>query len=91
MFFYSSGVLPTTDPGRHRSSTAVEPAQVGAGGYHDMVIVGYTPTYWIVKNSWGPSWGDHGFGYLQRGAETQKGWHFYYGGAAPGTSNSSAH
>ncbi|CAK1541262.1 unnamed protein product [Leptosia nina] len=44
---------------------------------HAVVIVGYneyvdpntsirTP-YWIIKNSWGDQWGDHGFYYLVRG------------------------
>lgn len=33
-------------------------------GGHCMVIMGYTPTSWIVANSWGPSWGDHGYCYF---------------------------
>jgi len=24
---------------------------------HAVMLVGYTPTYWIVKNSWGNDWG----------------------------------
>lgn len=34
---------------------------------HAVLVVGYTPTYWILKNSWGPGWGDDGYFYLPRG------------------------
>lgn len=34
----------------------------GRGG-HAVAVVGYTPTRFIVRNSWGSSWGDAGFGY----------------------------
>jgi C1A family cysteine protease len=46
-------------------------------GGHAISIVGWgktTPTdgsepvlYWIIRNSWGPAWGDNGYFYLQRG------------------------
>lgn len=35
---------------------------------HAVLVVGYTPEYWIVKNSWGTSWGDKGYFYLERGS-----------------------
>lgn len=35
---------------------------------HAVTIVGYTPDYWIVRNSWSPDWGDDGYFYLERGA-----------------------
>jgi cysteine peptidase B len=38
---------------------------------HGVQIVGYnmgsTPPYWIVRNSWGPKWGENGYIYLQMG------------------------
>ena len=36
--------------------------KTGHGG-HAVSIVGYTPTYFIIRNSWGPSWGHKGFAY----------------------------
>lgn len=33
---------------------------------HSILLVGYTATHWIVKNSWGAIWGDQGFGYINR-------------------------
>jgi hypothetical protein len=39
--------------------------------WHALVLVGYDrdlatgETIWILKNSWGPGWGDHGFGYVK--------------------------
>lgn len=34
---------------------------------HAVTIVGYTPEYWIVRNSWSQDWGDAGYFYLERG------------------------
>lgn len=34
---------------------------------HAVLVVGYTPEYWIVKNSWGPHWGQNGYIYIERG------------------------
>ncbi|KAG2441565.1 hypothetical protein HXX76_003186 [Chlamydomonas incerta] len=34
---------------------------------HAVLIVGYTDSYWIVKNSWGPEWGYGGYMLLRRG------------------------
>lgn len=34
---------------------------------HAVLVVGYTPEYWIVKNSWGTHWGQNGYIYIERG------------------------
>ena len=44
--------------------------QCGNNVDHAVLVVGYTPTYWIVKNSWGPLWGQSGYIYIERGKNT---------------------
>lgn len=28
---------------------------------HAVLLVGATNTYWLIKNSWGPDWGENGY------------------------------
>ena len=35
---------------------------------HAVLIVGYAPGYWIVKNSWGANWGESGYIRIARGS-----------------------
>jgi len=46
----TKGVLKTFQPSTTR-------------GGHAVCLVGYTPDYFIVRNSWGDKWGDKGFAY----------------------------
>ena len=34
---------------------------------HAVLVVGYNPGFWIVKNSWGTEWGDNGYVKMKRG------------------------
>eukprot|EP00992_Anisonema_acinus_P003257 TRINITY_DN12677_c0_g1_i1.p1 TRINITY_DN12677_c0_g1~~TRINITY_DN12677_c0_g1_i1.p1 ORF type:complete len:230 (-),score=29.71 TRINITY_DN12677_c0_g1_i1:25-714(-) len=40
---------------------------------HVALLVGYTPEAWIVKNSWGSDWGEHGYIRLARNIGGSKG------------------
>jgi C1A family cysteine protease len=50
--FYTGGVLT---------------AACGTSLDHGVLVVGYNTDAWIVKNSWGPDWGDSGYIQLARG------------------------
>jgi hypothetical protein len=52
--------------GRDGIFNAAEPPS-GRHGRHAMLIVGYTGNFYILKNSWGESWGDKGYGYVPKG------------------------
>lgn len=34
---------------------------------HAVTVVGYTNNFWIIKNSWGPYWGEDGYLFLEKG------------------------
>ncbi|KAK3334082.1 hypothetical protein B0T19DRAFT_474651 [Cercophora scortea] len=53
--------------------------QAGSTGNHIALIVGYDDTRqaWIIKNSWGPGWGQGGFVYFSYGTANIDGWTKY--------------
>lgn len=54
--------------GVYQHVAKTEDEQQGSG--HAVVIVGWgvsTVPYWLVKNSWGPNWGDRGYFRIRRG------------------------
>jgi C1A family cysteine protease len=51
---------------RYKSGTFTGPCSSSSIN-HAVLAVGYTDAYWIVKNSWGTSWGDNGYIAMARG------------------------
>ena len=62
-------VMETRGRPPHPSSLLPHALQIGCSKPldHAVVVVGYTPTEWLLKNSWGDAWGDGGFFKLRRG------------------------
>ncbi|KAK7291579.1 hypothetical protein RIF29_06840 [Crotalaria pallida] len=59
-------------------SEGVFTGECGTDLDHGVAIVGYGATldgtkYWIVKNSWGARWGEHGYIRMQRGISKKQG------------------
>ena len=45
----------------------IEANECSGDPHHAVLVVGYTPEYWIVKNSMGTDWGDNGYAYIRKG------------------------
>ncbi len=59
----------------HLSFTGIynEPACNPANLDHGVLVVGYGPGYWLVKNSWDTTWGDQGYVKMTRDGSNQCG------------------
>jgi len=42
--------------------------ECGSGAGHAVAAVGYSSDYWIIRNSWGPHWGQGGYVYFKKGS-----------------------
>lgn len=38
---------------------------------HAVLLIGYTSTHWIIKNSWGIRWGLGGYAYINKTNDCQ--------------------
>jgi len=56
--FYSSGVFPASECGNNLD--------------HAVLAVGYDSNSYKIKNSWGTSWGDQGYIYLEKSSQAEK-------------------
>ncbi len=56
--FYSSGILPASECGTNLD--------------HGVLAVGYDSVSYKIKNSWGETWGDQGYIYLERSSSAEK-------------------
>lgn len=60
------------------SGSGVFTGSCGTNIHHAVTIVGYGAEsdgtkYWLIKNSWGKSWGDNGYGKIERGIGAPEG------------------
>jgi hypothetical protein len=74
LFFYTSGILQlgrvTPAEGRREAQWQETNHAVLIVGYGVDETVGRDPIkYWIVQNTWGSAWGDHGFFKIVRGVD----------------------
>ena len=56
MMFYHHGIYEEPECGRMLLD-------------HAVLVVGYGPGYWLVKNSWGTKWGEDGYIKMKRGID----------------------
>lgn len=40
---------------------------------HAILVIGYGTNYWLIKNQWGPTWGDSGFAKIARTGDNDDG------------------
>jgi len=61
--FYVGGVLYNPVP----CGTSLDHGVLIVGYDTETTIIGEKMPYWIIKNSWGSSWGESGYIYIERG------------------------
>jgi len=61
------GISSASNTFEHYHRGIIRKEHCGSEVDHAVLVVGYTPTYWVIKNSWGTSWGDGGYARIERG------------------------
>lgn len=69
--YYSSKTNPSILSCKRNNSSG--------GINHAVLLVGYTPNSWIIKNSWGTNWGAGGYAYVTRESTNNCGIGLYFG------------
>merc|ERR1712226_467827 len=54
---------------QHYTSGVIKSRECGTKLDHGVTVVGFTDEAWIVKNSWGKSWGDKGYVMIEKSRE----------------------
>merc|ERR1719510_681193 len=62
-----SVAIEADQPGFQHYKSGVFDSTCGTKLDHGVLVVGYTSDAWIVKNSWGASWGESGYIRMKRG------------------------
>ena len=63
----SVGVHASNDNFMYTSGIVNNCANVGAWTIdHVVLLIGYTSTHWIIKNSYSSGWGDNGYAYISK-------------------------
>ncbi|XP_043213223.1 cathepsin L-like, partial [Amphibalanus amphitrite] len=65
---YAGGVLHVNHCSTDRPTLAVEVVGFGSEDYFGQLV-----TYWLIKNSWGPGWGEYGYLKLHKDANNMCG------------------
>jgi len=66
-------ICADAEPWQNYNGGIMTADQCGSDVDHAIQLTGYSPdqgAYWIVRNSWGASWGENGFIWLQFGQDT---------------------
>jgi len=70
---YPLSICADAEPWQFYTGGILKAAQCGHSIDHAIQLVGFSPNsggYWIVRNSWGASWGEKGYIYLEYGKDT---------------------